>query len=258
MLKFPTIVPSSKVDGIVTWKDGTDAQIAKMIQMADAGLIDLSDYWSIGDERTVHLNAMTADNNAFTSNIPAQDVTLVLMNEGYPDVIINGTTYSNAGVHYVIGQKDCLSVGGRMNSTASNSGSWNDSKMWTSLNTTYLQAFPTTFYRDVLKVGRVATTKTYNGTDLQQVGARVALFAEKEIFGERTYSNATEAAALTQIEYYKTAANLIKQVNGSNYSWWERSPYSSDGSYFCNVTSNGSAGGSNASSTRGIAPMMFI
>ena len=36
---------------IVSWANGTDEQIVRMIQAADLGLINLADYWSVGDER---------------------------------------------------------------------------------------------------------------------------------------------------------------------------------------------------------------
>ena len=47
----PTIVP---------WSTGTDEQIAAMVAAAEAGEINLSDYWSAGDTRTVQLSAMLA------------------------------------------------------------------------------------------------------------------------------------------------------------------------------------------------------
>lgn len=43
------------VEGIefVTWADGTDEQVAKMIEAAQYGEIVLSDYWAAGDERII-------------------------------------------------------------------------------------------------------------------------------------------------------------------------------------------------------------
>lgn len=62
------LLPSQMADAIlsignvqtVSWADGTDEQIAAMIQAADEGEINLADYWNVGDERTVQLSAMEA------------------------------------------------------------------------------------------------------------------------------------------------------------------------------------------------------
>lgn len=62
--------------------------------------------------------------------------------------------------------------------------------------------------------------------------------AEKEVFGSRTYSVEAEANALTQFDYFKTANNRIKQFNGTNKSWWERSPWPGNALNACYV--NGS------------------
>ena len=45
---------------LVTWAGGTDEEIVKMVQLADEGKINLSDYWAVGDTRTVQLSAMSA------------------------------------------------------------------------------------------------------------------------------------------------------------------------------------------------------
>ena len=38
---------------IVDWATGTDAQIVAMVNAADNGAIDLTDYWSVGDRKSV-------------------------------------------------------------------------------------------------------------------------------------------------------------------------------------------------------------
>ena len=248
-----TITVSCNYLAIVDWKDGanrgTDEQIKAMIDAADRGEINLSDYWSVGDERTVHLSAMTAGDGLNTAQ-PEQDVVLVLMNEGYP-----GT--GNEGVHFVWGQENSLSEKGRMNTSDTNSGSWNGCAMRADLNNKYYNALPATF-RSCLKQFNVITAQTYNGSTNQTSQDYISLFAEKEIFGSVSYSNTTEASVLSQIEYYKTTANRIKQAKGSNYAWWERSPYSSGATGFCRVISDGNANHNGASYASGVAPFGCI
>lgn len=252
-LVFPHIWIPSGGSKIVTWADGTDEEIKAMIDANDAGEIDLNDYWSVGDERTVHLSAMTAGDGLNTAQ-PEQDVVLVLMdtgaNSGYKDI-------NNKIVNFVWGQENCLSATGRMNTSNTNSGSWNGCAMRTDLNNKYYNALPEAF-RACLKQFNVITAQTYNGSTNQTSQDHIALFAAKEVFGSTSYSNSTEASALTQIEYYKTAANRIKQRNGSDSYWWERSPHSSGASSFCSVASNGGADYNGASAARGVAPFGCI
>lgn len=237
---------------IVSWQNGTDAEIAAMIAAADMGQIDLSDYWTIGDERTVHLDAMTAG-DSFTA-MAAQDVVLVLMDtgvqSGYEDVNDNP-------VNFVVGQKDCLSQNGRMNTTNTTAGSWNSCAMRTDLNNKYYNALPVTF-RSCLKQFKTVTATKYDASTVTTSNDYIALFAEKEIFGSKTNSNATEAAALTQIDYYKTTANITKKIGTLASMWWERSPRSSGGMRFCRVGTSGNAGDDYASTACGIAPFMCI
>ena len=56
--------------------------------------------------------------------------------------------------------------------------------------------------------------------------------------------------------YYKRCGNRIKALGDEGeaaLSWWERSPYASSATGFCNVGSSGSAGASSASGSRGVA-----
>jgi hypothetical protein len=42
---------------VVTWSAGTDEEIVNMVGAADAGLLKLSDYWTVGDTRSISLSA---------------------------------------------------------------------------------------------------------------------------------------------------------------------------------------------------------
>jgi hypothetical protein len=45
----------------------------------------------------------------------------------------------------------------------------------------------------------------------------------------------------------------VKNKGGSAYTWWERSPYSGNGYFFCLVFSNGNASSYYANSSFGVA-----
>ena len=52
-----------------------------------------------------------------------------------------------------------------------------------------------------------------------------------------------------QYAYYKAGNSKVKNVSGSAYSWWERSPSANNATYFCRVPSGGDAGSSGAADT---------
>ena len=237
---------------IVTWQNGTEDEINAMLEAAFAGKINLSDYWSVNDERVFHHSAMAA--TGVGESHAAQDQTWVIMDTGEN----SGYVFEdNTPVHFVVGMKNGFNETGYMNSTNTNAGSWHGCVRRTWCNDILPGSFSEKS-RNFFKPFKTVTAETYNGSTLKTSVDKFAFFAEKEVFGTRTYSNATEAAALKQIKYYEVTANRIKNVNGSAAVWWERSPDSGNSYYFCTVNSNGGASGGIASSTRGLAPFGCI
>ena len=235
---------------IVTWASGTDEQIAAMVAAADAGQINLSDYWHAGDTRTVRLSAM--QRGAVGETHAAQNVQFVLNDAGH-FTLANGKK-----CNFVVHQKDCLSEYGYMNSSNTNNGGWNSCARRTWCNETYRNAIPASL-RGIFKQFK---TRAANGSGSSAVESTdyFALPSEKEVFGSITYSNSSAESQNTQFQYYKTASNRIKKlgINGSAYWWWERSPDSGYSSYFCGVGSDGTASASAASNTHGLAPFGCI
>ena len=64
---------------IVSQATGTDEQIVAMVQAADNGLIDLTEYQAIGDERDVELSAITSYPSGLDDTHSAQTITMVLV-----------------------------------------------------------------------------------------------------------------------------------------------------------------------------------
>ena len=236
---------------LVTWAGGTDEEIVAMVQLADEGKINLSDYWAVGDIRTVQLSAMSA--TGVGESHAAQQVDLVLMHAGGYE-LADGSTCS-----FVVGQKDCLAERGYMNSSNTNSGSWNGSARRTWCNNVFRNAIPSTL-RAIFKQFKTVTAQTYNGSTNQTSVDYFALPAEKEIFGSRTYSNETEFNALFQFDYYKITSNRVKKLGkAGNVNYWrERSPDYTDPFRFCSVNNLGGAIYYNASSAVGLAPFGCI
>lgn len=240
---------------IVTWAGGTDEEIVAMIEAADAGKINLADYWTVGDERQVTLSAMSA--TGVGESHVAQTVTFVLMNAG-GKTLANATPSGRTTCSFIVGMKNGLTEKGYMNASNTNSGGWEACARRTWCNDVFRNAIPSTL-RDIFKqhlnvTANGSSTTTATSTDY------FALPAEKETFGSNTYAKSTAETSLTQFEYYKTEANRFKKQGdaGSASTWWERSPKSSLSSDFCTVDSNGSAYYLSASTTRLLAPFGCI
>lgn len=246
---------------IVSWANGTDAEIVAMVAALDAGEITVEQTgWKVGDTRTVHLSAMEA--TGVGESHAEQDVELVLMHAGGYE-LADGST-----CNFVVGQKNSLAETGYMNSTDTNSGSWEGSARRTWCNDTYKNAIPSTLL-PIFKQFKTITAETYDGTTLKTSLDYFALPAAKEIFGGDTassagsatkYSNLTEFNALFQFGWYKTEANRIKKlgISGSASTWLERSPIYYYSLSFCGVSGDGGASDISASRTYGLAPFGCI
>lgn len=234
----------------ISWADGTDEHIAAMVAAADAGQINLSDYWHEGDTRTVHLSAMAAD-GVGESHV-AQDVQFVLSDPGH-FTLANGKK-----CNFVVNMKDCLKEGGVMNWENTNSGGWNSCPRRTWCNSVYRNAIPSglrpAFKQFKTKAATGMGTASTTSTDW------FSLPSEMEVFGRVDYANSSAESGNTQFQYYKTASNRIKKlgINGRADWWWERSLSSYYSTNFCVVDVTGSAYDSEANIDEGLSPFGCI
>lgn len=246
---------------IVSWADGTDEQIAALAGAADAGQIDLVEDagWAVGDTRTVSLSAMAASGAydgvswGVGETHAAQSVELVLMHQG-------GVKLADGNAcHFVVGMKDSLNEAGYMNSSNTNSGSWDGCTRRSWCNGAFRQAIPDSL-RPIFKQMRTITAETHDGSTLKTSIDYFALPAEREVFGTDSNLAAAEgpSTSLTQFTWYTISANRVKQVNGSNSPWWERSPKASSRTKFCRVSNIGNAGSDAADYAYGLSPFGCI
>lgn len=139
---------------IVTFADGTDAEIAKMIEAHYAGKINISDYWAVGDKRTIHHNAMDA--TGVSESHKANDYAYVIIGIEHDDLVtaINGKTkaaitiqtermlYLDTVTEYN-SSYDTLHECGYINSSNTNSGGWEGCARRTWCNNVYKKCLPT-------------------------------------------------------------------------------------------------------------------
>ena len=255
---------------IVTFADGADEEIAKMIQAHYNNKINIADYWAVGDTRSVSLSAMSA--TGVGESHRAQTVQFVIGDFEHDDLVTPINGHAKAAVTLL--QKDCLmdasnasnpvngsgnTENGYMNSTATNAGGWKNCARRAWCNNVFFAALPSAWQSMVKTVNKKATFGN-NSSTIETVQDKIFLAAEIEIFGSITNSFAGEG---TQYQYYKNAtANRYKMPKWNPTSvstaHWERSPYRGNSEYFCFVWPDGHANTTHANITYSIAPCLCI
>lgn len=250
------IIVTQPMPEIVTWAGGTDAEIAAMLDAHYAGLIDIHNYWHVGDERVVHLSAMEAV--GVDESHVAQDVKMVLMNEGGKTLVNPINSFTECA--FVVGQKNGLDENGYLNATSMNAGGWNACARRTWCNSVYKNALPNTLVGIFKEHQNITGNGGNPGSTPITSDDYFALPSEKEIFGIVSGANATAEADNAQFEYYETEANRVKHKGNAGYVniWWQRSPVSGHPSAFCVVNTSGASTVSDASVYYGLAPFGVI
>lgn len=251
--------PSGGGYKVPSWSTGTDAEIVKAVQAADEGKINLSDYWAVGDERTVHLSAMAA--TGVGESHVEQDVTFVLM-----DTACTGFTFAEATASgkttpsFIVGMKNCLEEVGYMNPGSTNANGWSGCARRVWCNNIFYAALPNTL-RGIFKQFKWKQGKGGGVTSgLLETTDYFGLAPEKAIFENANFSQSDEAALYSQFDWYKTLANKIKKLGdaGSANVWREGSTYSGNSLLFCAVSSDGSAHYGPSAALFGISPFGCI
>ena len=248
-LGFDTTNKQTKMgDGSTAWNDlevfvtkkslkvGTfaDTDWETIAAVAEEGTA--AEYFNVGDEKTITLNT-------------DEQVTLVILGFNHDDKTSGG----KAGIS--IGMKDCLSTTYAMNSSSTNTGGWDTSKMRTDTMKTLLSQLPADLQKVIKAVNKRASAGN-KSTTITTSSDKLWLLCEEEISGTKTNGTGGEGE---RYEYWTTfkdgtvAANRIKNRNGSASVWWLRSPSASSATYFCYISSPGNFRYDSANGTFGVS-----
>lgn len=255
---------------IVTFADGTDAEIEKMIEAHYAGKINIGDYWAVGDKRTIHHNAMSA--TGVSESHKANDYVYVIIGIEHDDLVtaINGKTkaaitiqaermlYLDTTTEYN-SSYDASHECGYINSSSTNSGGWEGCARRAWCNNVYKKCLPT-YIQNMMKQVKKLTSVGSRSSTIKASNDYAFLLSEIEIFGSTTYSYAGEGK---QYQYFKNAiANRYKKprYNDSHVCghYWERSPYSGSENKFCHVNISGNSYYNGVSYYLGVAPCLCL
>lgn len=253
---------------IVTFADGTDAEIARMIKAHYAGKINIGEYWAVGDKRTIHHNAMDA--TGVSESHKANDYAYVIIGIEHDDLVtaINGKAkaaitiqterllYLDTTTEYN-NSLDASHKCGYMNSSDMNSGGWEGCERRTWCNNVYKKCLPA-YVQSMMKQVKKLTSVGGQSSTIKTSNDYAFLLSEIEIFGNIPYSFGGEG---TQYQYFKNAtANRYKSPRTSNPYvsgvWWERSPCRSANESFCVVNAAGNTNIADASQERSLAPCL--
>ena len=257
-------------------------------KIAAAGLA--SSYFAVGDRKAVtisgtvgtlsvsgtyYVNILGIAHNGATNTIDfggfytalSGGTDLCLIDSKYNSYSTDGTKYfnmnhssnTNSG-----GWKGCDLRYDVLGSTNTNDGDATATTATSPVSGTLMAALPSEL-RAVMKPMTIYTDNTGGGTDTaSNVTSSVdylPLLAEYEIFGTRSYANSAEKNYQAQYAYYSAGNSKVKyrhSATSSTASWWERSPYYTNSYSFCVVSTNGTANGSNAWNSYGLAPAFRV
>lgn len=222
-----------------SWSTGTDAEIADALAKHYAGEVDLTEYWSIGDERTVHLSAMSSGWNTDGHSSDTgeghveQDVTFVLLNAGGKELVTPIGEHTECA--FIIGQKDLLKngdtyEGGKLwyfdNPSSQDEYNWATTQRRTWCNEIYYNALPASFKKIVKKFKHKIEGNTGSSSSYTEVEDWFALASEMEIFGTVTQGQTTFVPDSQFSHYQEKSVNIIKEPNASKYPkgshYWTR------------------------------------
>ncbi len=235
----------------ISWSSSSDEDIIQMIEAADEEKIKLTDYWKIGDERTISLSNYTLDYASYTA-------TLVLMDSVCDGFIITKTGKKPS---FIVGVKEIIGLG-YMNSTATNTGGWSKCERRTWCNNVFYNAISSNlkpiFKQFTWKTGQGGTDGSFG---LISSNDYFALAPEKAIIGSKVSSYSNEAALYNHWEWYQTQNNQIKHLGYNNTTtwWWTSSVNDSSAGYqFIGIGTNNDVIIDNARYSNGISPFGCI
>ena len=184
----------------------------------------------------------------------------------YKDMLINGANYridiigknhddlsdGTGKAPLTFQLHDCYTIPYPMNDTSTNVGGWTNCAMRSTHLPAILALMPAEIQAGIREVQKKSSAGN-KSSSIVTTNDDLFLLSEIEIFGRTTYSFAGEG---TQYAYYQAGNSKVKNLSGSAYAWWERSPFSGGSIRFCRVDSNGNVIASGASYSRGV-PFCF-
>ena len=161
----------------------------------------------------------------------------------------NHDTYTAGGIApLTFGLHDCYGTKYPMNSSNTNTTSWDGSKIRTETIPAILAKMPVNIQNGIRAVNKLTATSGTNKT-IKTASDKLFTFSEMEVYGSTSNSHSGEGK---QYDYYKAGNSKVKKVNSTASWWWLRSPTDNSAYHFCTVGSAGKAVNASASDSGGV------
>lgn len=202
----------------------------EIIALANSGQ-DPRNYFAVGDEKDLILTT--------------GEVVPSVIGDFYHNTI----TGTNIKAPIAFTFKNCLNTTYVMNSSRTNAGGWDGSKMRTTHMANIFNTFPAELRAEgAVKYVDVVATAGSLSTSLVTSSDRLRPHSIAELGLTYLYAG-TEG---TKYAYY-SSGNRVKTVNGTAGWYWTRSPYTNTSRAFCGVSASGTAGNAYATFAYGVA-----
>lgn len=249
---------------------GTYSEISEMLNAHYNGLINIADYWDIGDTRTENVPSIpnTLTNDLYVNETqPSQSIELCIIGLNHDDLetAINGINKAAITVQ----TKDCLSYSGFMNlsGTGYTEALWGQSQRREWCNNNFYNSLPIDLQpliKNVIKLSNRYSNIIPQRTQANTVD-KIFLLSLSEVCAE-DFSYGYDTTYLEpdgeQYEYMITGSNKIKNIGTSASNWWTRTGTIEDSNnyiYFFRVNSLGVINGASSPTTYlGIAPAFCL
>lgn len=224
---------------IVDFSGGTDEEIAKMLQAHYEGKINVSDYWSVGDIRKIHVNAVNNSADYKGGKHSEQDMNFMIIGFDHDDLTTSINNKTKAAIT-VQAEKIFGSSNGSIenlyilssSSNTTDENTWEELPVRTWLNTSFFDSLPMTLQPLIKNVDKKCLS-THTQLTTTITSDKIFWLSYPEIKGKLTsffYLRDSDPKDYegNQYDYYKIGYQQVyKKINNGNddYSdWWTRSP----------------------------------
>lgn len=215
------VVSQTAIDVNSNFADNTWEQIIAASQSGN-----VPDTWIAGDSKTITMDGV---------------------NYQFDIVGKNHDTYTAGGIApLTFGLHDCYGTKYPMNTTSTNEGGWDGSKMRTETLPAILAKMPENIQNGIRAVNKLTATR---GGSIKTASDKLFTFSEMEVYGSATNSTSGEGK---QYDYYKAGNSKVKKVDSTASWWWLRSPLKSTASSFCAISAGGASTDYNANYSGGV------
>lgn len=228
---------------IVTFHDGTDEEIAAMLEAHYKGRLNIEDYWAIGDTRQMQLTAMESSEDANEAHAE-QIMTMMIIGFNHDTLVapINGKTKAAVTIQCreLLGNNGVEEAGplwGGHHVQNTNTDNYANNSRRTWCNNTFINALPiniSPLVKTVIKKNLANHTDNTPGPNTED---KAFILSYPEVYGSITYDYymGNESLEGEQYEYYKAIVinantHVYKYINNNgepsvtSESYWYRSP----------------------------------